>query len=492
MSATASTRSLVGVAVAIAAICTVPVLGHRSLWLDEGMSLAFAQLDLRTLFEAAHHRDAAEFAYYAFLHEWVSLVGTRAELLRLPSALAAIAVIPLTYLVAKELLGTRTALIASFLVAPSFFIVNLAEQARPYTPALFFCVLATYCFLKLLQKPTIPRLLAYGAAAVLAIALHAFAGLMIVAHIASVQLLADDVRRVRLLLFAAYAVVGLALLPLAVLLKSVGMHQIDWIAKPHLADLGRLFGHFIDRADKPSRAFVMVGAPCFLAVIAASGAERRRVGALIVWAILPILIAFALSFWKPMFEPRYLFVSVVPLFILMARGLAAIPNPWIASALTAAFVATQLYSDWKQRADQIQDYRSAVRFVQMHGTKTDAVVVSPSDFALSYRAAQKELASNVPAITAPRADWRFWLRGEADEATAIPASALSGQRRLWFIRPPNRKDRPETEVGGAEAAIRTRLVLRRTVYVKGLKIMEFSRAHVGAGTTTASGRQAGG
>jgi len=149
MSATASNRTLVGVAVAIAGICTIPVLGHRSLWLDEGVSLAFAQLSAGTLFDAVHHMDAAEFAYYAFLHGWLSLVGTRAELLRLPSALAAIGVVPLTYLVAKELLGTRTAVVASFLVAPSFFIVNMAEQARPYTLALLFSVLATYCFLKI-------------------------------------------------------------------------------------------------------------------------------------------------------------------------------------------------------------------------------------------------------------------------------------------------------------------------------------------------------
>jgi len=294
MSATASNRALLGAAIAIAALCTVPVLGHRSLWLDEGVSLAFAQLSLGALFDAVHHMDAAEFAYYAFLHEWLSFVGTRAELLRLPSALAAIGVVPLTYLVAKELFGTRTAVIASFLVAPSFFIVNMAEQARPYTLALFFCVLATYFFLKLLQKPSIPYVAGYAAAAALGILFHAFSGLMIVAHVASVPLLTDDVRHVRLRLFAAYAVLGLALLPFAVLLKSVGMHQIDWIAKPQLADVGKLFGHFIDRADKPTRAIVMVGAPCCLAVIGASGAERRRVGALIVWTLLPILIAFGI------------------------------------------------------------------------------------------------------------------------------------------------------------------------------------------------------
>jgi mannosyltransferase len=476
MSATASNRALLGAAIAIAALCTVPVLGHRSLWLDEGVSLAFAQLSLGALFDAVHHMDAAEFAYYAFLHEWLSFVGTRADLLRLPSALAAIGVVPLTYLVAKELFATRTAVIASFLVAPSFFIVNMAEQARPYTLALFFCVLATYFFLKLLQKPSIPYVAGYAAAAALGILLHAFSGLMMVAHVASVPLLTDDVRHVRLRLFAAYAVLGLTLLPFAVLLKSVGMHQIDWIAKPQLADVGKMFGHFIDRADKPSRAIVMVGAPCCLAVIGASGAERRRVGALIVWTLLPILIAFGISSWKPMFEPRYLFVSVVPLYILMARGLAAIPNRWIASALTAAFVMTQLYSDWKQRADQFEDYRSAVRFVQGHAATADAVVVSPSYFALPYRAAQTELASRVPGITVPPADWRFWLRAEANKATAIPPSALSGQGRLWLIRPPPApKDRrTEVEVKAAEDAIRSRLVLRRTVYFKGLKIMEFT------------------
>jgi hypothetical protein len=190
---------------------------------------------------------------------------------------------------------------------------------------------------------------------------------------------------------------------------------------------------------------------------------------------LPILIAFALSFWKPMFEPRYLFVSVVPLFILMARGLGAIPNPWLASAFTAAFVVTQLYSDWKQRADQLEDYRSAVRFVQGHAATADAVVVSPSYFALPYRAAQVELAPRGPVITVPPADWRFWLREETERSSAIPPSAVSGGRRLWLIRPPARKDRKaDVEVNAAEDAIRSRLVLRRTLYFQGLKIMEFA------------------
>jgi mannosyltransferase len=497
MPATVSNRALVGVAVAIAIVCTLPVLGHRSLWQDEGFSVAYAHLDLRTLFDAVHHRDAPEFAYYAFLHEWLSLVGTRAELLRLPSALAAIAVVPLTYLVAKELLGTRTALVASFLVAPNFFIVNMAEQARPYTLALFFCVLATYCFLKLLQRPSIPRIIAYAAAAFVAIVLHAFSGLMIIAHVASVPLLTDDVRHVRVRLFASYLLLGLALVPFALLLKSAGMHQIDF-AKPDLADVGRLFGHFINRPDKPSRTLVMVFAPCCFAVIAASGAERRRVGALIIWTILPILTAFAISSWKPMFEPRYLFISVVPLFILIGRGLAAIPNGWIVTALTAVFVIAELITDWKQRADEFEDYRSVVRFVQVHATKSDAVVVAPNYFALPYRAAQEELSSNVPRITDPPSDWRFWLlTNPDDDIRAIPASALSGRRRLWLIRPgPHmvQGGRTGIEVNAAEDAIRyNRLVLRRTVYFKGwdlqqLQVMEFT-IDTGASTRPASGRQ---
>ncbi|MDB5042372.1 MAG: hypothetical protein JWN27_3098 [Candidatus Eremiobacteraeota bacterium] len=50
----------------------------------------------------------------------------------------------------------------------------------------------------------------------------------------------------------------------------------------------------------------------------------------------------------------------------------------------------------------IQDYRAAVSFIQTHGAKTDAVVLSPSDFRPSYRATQKELASLVPGITGSR------------------------------------------------------------------------------------------
>lgn len=471
ISAPVSNRALLGIAIVIACVCTLPVLGHRSLWLDEAVSLAAAQLDFGTLFDAVHHQDAAEFAYYAFLHHWVAAFGTRADLVRLPSALAAIAVVPLTYLVARDVLGIRTAVIASFLVAASFFIVNLAEQARPYSLALFFCVLATYCFLKLLEKASIARVAAYVAAVALAFALHAFAGLMVVAHVVSLPLLTDDLKAVRFRFIAAYALLGLLLAPFVLLLHSAGLHQIDWISKPHLGDIGTLFGEFIGRPDKPNRALVMVGAPCCLAIFAAKPPERRRVAAVLIWALLPIAIAFVASSWRPIFLPRYLFVSIVPLLIVIARGVAAIPNGWIAAACGTVLVVAQLYGDWKHRGDQLQDYRSAVRFLQANASATDAVVIAPIYCAIPYRTAQRELQSYAPSVTVPSADWRFWL-GEANEAAAIPAAALSG-RRLWLISRDSDKA-TDAPIQAVRSAIRKRLILRRTVYMQGLRIMEYA------------------
>jgi hypothetical protein len=103
----------------------------------------------------------------------------------------------------------------------------------------------------------------------------------------------------------------------------------------------------------------------------------------------------------------------------------------------------------------------------------------PISFALPYRAAQVELTSNVPGITVPPPDWRFWVNEDADRAAAIPLSALSAQhQRLWLIVPSAKKDGRTKEIEATERAIRNRLVLRRTANFKALKVMELTSAGV--------------
>lgn len=66
--------------------------------------------------------------------------------LRLPSVLFGLAVIPLTYLFARDLLGRRTALVAALAITVSVWEIELSRVARMYAAFQFLFILTLYAF----------------------------------------------------------------------------------------------------------------------------------------------------------------------------------------------------------------------------------------------------------------------------------------------------------------------------------------------------------
>ncbi|MDH3469219.1 MAG: glycosyltransferase family 39 protein, partial [Gammaproteobacteria bacterium] len=103
---------------------------------------------------------------------WTSLFGFSEFSIRFPIAVFGTALIPVTYIIAKDLVNTKVALIAATFIALDFWQVELARTARMYAPFyLFFAVYTISVYRGLLwrRRPWKYAILPLG---LLAISLH--------------------------------------------------------------------------------------------------------------------------------------------------------------------------------------------------------------------------------------------------------------------------------------------------------------------------------
>ena len=83
------------------------------------------------------------------------MLGTGEVALRLPSALAGIATVPVAWAIGRELAGRRAAAIAcAALVAVNPLFVWYSQEARAYGLFVFTAALAMLCFLRAEREPT--------------------------------------------------------------------------------------------------------------------------------------------------------------------------------------------------------------------------------------------------------------------------------------------------------------------------------------------------
>ncbi len=116
----------------IAALVRFHGLGARSVWTDEGSTWSAASLPLRALLRRCVERDASPPLYY-LLTKLSLAFGDDEFHLRLVSALASIALVWLTYRLARLALNRQAASLAALLTALSPFQLMYAQEARTYT-----------------------------------------------------------------------------------------------------------------------------------------------------------------------------------------------------------------------------------------------------------------------------------------------------------------------------------------------------------------------
>jgi hypothetical protein len=333
----------------LAAIVRLSTLGLQSFWYDE----AFIPVHVlrsglgATLHNVVHSENTPPLWYVL---EWAlsRLLGTGVTALRLLSALAGIATVPVAWAIGWELAGRRAAIVTALLVASSPLFVWYSQEARAYSLFVLCASLALLCFVRALRTPSTRRLAEFALSASLALLTHYFAVFLLIPMVVWLlwSVVASAPRRAvthqertenpkkilrRVLCAVALPVmIGLTLIPL---ILAQGGHGTQWIGEWALSSrveaipqyyltgyTGAALGHGVELL-----VFALIFAAVVYGLWSTLSAREER-GALIVLTVaaVGVLTPFALAILGADYlAPRNVLAAMVPLSALLAIVIGA-------------------------------------------------------------------------------------------------------------------------------------------------------------------------
>lgn len=424
-------------------------LTRKSFWLDEGVSVVLARLDLSNLLHILWRREANMAFYYVLLRFWLHF-GHGDYFVRALSALLSVAAIPVIYLLGKRLFSGRVGLIAAALLTCHAWQVRYAQEARSYSLYVLLTALSCLFFLLTLEKPTRALWTGYVACSVLAIYSHFFSVLVIVAQWAAYSFLRSDPLHAAAF-YRRLKIIALFFIPLAVFIAVRGAGPISWITRPGLADLHRFL---LDLAGNGGDLLLLAYAVgCALALPGRGWTLGRHLNFdawrylfLLSWLLVPMTITLLFSLARPVFLPRYLVAGVAPLVLLAAAGLARLRPRWVAALLLIIMLGLSVRGTLAYyRADfdlGREDWRDLTQYVLNNCRPGDGVLFHsaqarmPFEYYSDGRPARPPLRVIFPAYGGER---RLSYLDFLANARNAPLAALPAHyQRVWLVLAHNR------------------------------------------------------
>jgi mannosyltransferase len=357
----------------LAAALRLSTLDLQSFWYDEAFTpVHVLHASIGATLRSVVHTENTPPLWYVIAWADSRVFGTGEVALRLPSAIAGIATVPVAWAIGRQLTTRRaTAIAAAAFVAVNPLFVWYSQEARAYGLFVFTSALAMLCFLRALHSATPRRLTAFAVTASLALLSHYFAAFLLAPMIVMLLLrgrlpwlggeapdqggesaraqggeraggkrepggdertgrgepraFGGGTERATLLACGAVVLVGLALLPLAF---AQGGHGAQWIGEWALTSRleaipqyyltgysGSPLGHGIELLVALP---ILAGIGYGLWSVLEPREERGALIALVIAAcgvLLPILlVAFGLDY----LAPRNLVAAMIPVSSLIA------------------------------------------------------------------------------------------------------------------------------------------------------------------------------
>lgn len=354
-------------------------LGSKSLWIDEGATVALARASWRHFAWVWWHGEAnLQTIYFLLMRGWIH-AGDGETRLRLPSALFGIASIPLTYLLARKFMAATPALCASALLAFSPTHVYFSQEARSYTLATLLVLISTYFFVRAVEQNDRRDWLLWMIFGIAAFYSHDFAALVLVAQAASLSFKPPPVPWQRLIvcsaiIFAA-AIPGLTYVFRA---SPENLHFV-WMPRPNVKEFWHLAMFFGGGGVKVAVAGIL-----WLAGLVAIWRNRRSDSAdalwrgmlILLWAVLPAVILALISLRQPMFLQRYMVFSLPATVLLAALGASCLRRWEVGLLLVVLLCGMSVPAIVKEYSKPREDWRAASRAV-LASAAGDAVVFFP-------------------------------------------------------------------------------------------------------------------
>ncbi|MFA5054968.1 MAG: glycosyltransferase family 39 protein [Dehalococcoidia bacterium] len=172
-------------------------LGSQSLWYDEGYSIqaALAMLDKGAPVLPSGWFYTHGLLNTSFIAASMGMFGETELAARLPSVIFGTLTIPLVFFFARRIGGTRTALIAAFIVTFLALEIAWSRQARMYQQLQFFYILSLYLFYLYTQKRSNKLLILTVVSTICAVLSHTSGASVVLVFLA--WLLLANIRNIR-------------------------------------------------------------------------------------------------------------------------------------------------------------------------------------------------------------------------------------------------------------------------------------------------------
>jgi mannosyltransferase len=228
----------------LAAALRLSTLDLQSFWYDEAFTpVHVLHPSLWATLRSVLHSENTPPLWYVIAWADARVLGTGEVALRLPSALAGIATVPVAWAIGAELEGSsarpsvrpstrRAAIVCAALVAVDPLFVWYSQEARAYGLFVLTGALAMLCFLRALREPSPRRMAAFTLTGALALLTFYFAVFLLIG-MALALVWERRTRRAALPALGVLVLVGAALLPL---ISAQGGHGTQWIGQWPLSE----------------------------------------------------------------------------------------------------------------------------------------------------------------------------------------------------------------------------------------------------------------
>jgi mannosyltransferase len=423
-------------------------LTFHSLWLDEAVSVYLASFPLAEIFEQGMSlQEPNPPLYHLVLHVWMRVFGTGEAAVRLFSALLGTLYVPAIYLLGKRLFSARVALTATFLAALNPFLVWYSQEARMYALVATLTVWSLYCFVRALETPRWYWWVAYAVVNVFSLYTHLYAAFLLPAQLLFLVLFPGRHREALWRGLLAWGVSLLGFAPWLLRAWEVSGAAPSW--RPSLSLLAMLTAcleAFTLRLSPLSGAglavvlavaIVFVLGGLFLPYVRDAAQEARgwrRLNwrpnvFLAIFLLIPLLLAYLLSYRQQIFTVYYLIVIVAPFILALAAGVDKIVSRSKAAGLISLLLILGFFSyglrfNWSVEYRK-EEWRAAARYVEGHEEAGDAILchVEYARIPFSYY-----YQGEAPVI-AP-----FGRVSESEIEVARTLEGLSEHETVWLVQ----------------------------------------------------------
>jgi 4-amino-4-deoxy-L-arabinose transferase-like glycosyltransferase len=375
------------------------------------------------------------------LHAWLGL-GESEGIIRALSAIFATATIPVLYVLARRLFGHWPALAATLLLAVNAYFVAHAQEARGYALSALLVTAASVLFVAGSDRPSTIAWALYAVVGAAAMYAHFFAAFTLLAHVLSAVFRARSDFPWRKAL-PAYAAIAVLVAPLLAFTLTNDRGQIDWIGEPTVPKLVNGLEELAGGAGPLLLgAYGLFVALTLVAMVVdwrRHGRSRDvwRHGFVLLWLVSPIVISFAVSFVKPIFQARYLLVAAPALVLTAASPLSALRPPrWLIAVAVAGAVALSASALPGYYGSGSSHWRDVTRQIVDAAERGDGLVAFAPTVVrpVLYHATRLGARARLPDAIYPPYGWLGFSRTRYEPNVDAIARRARRHERVWLVK----------------------------------------------------------